>query len=98
MFKAITKGGWHLTISGDKEVYIHHTAGHQSHFVARFKYARPGQNAKAFAKFLVANFTPEQYFERMRAGHAPLQILAAYGFVSPNQRMALAAKINAAAI
>lgn len=49
-------------------------------FVARFKYMRPGANAKHFVKFLVANFTVEEYFAELAAGKAPAEILRIKGY------------------
>lgn len=49
-------------------------------FVARFKYgAQKGRKAK-FVKFLIENFTVEEYFAAYDAGKAPLQILEEKGF------------------
>jgi hypothetical protein len=43
-------------------------------FVARFKYSGPFTMSK-FRKELIANHTPEEYFEAYNAGKAPLEIL-----------------------
>jgi len=43
-------------------------------FVARFKYSGPFTMAK-FRKELIANHTPDSYFEAYNAGKAPLEIL-----------------------
>jgi hypothetical protein len=78
--------GWNLSIGGSTEVYIHHVDANGAYqFVARFKHARPKTNAKAFAKFLQANFTPAEYFARYADGIPPLTILNEKGYVSPNQ-------------
>ena len=50
-------------------------------FVARFKYSR-GDRA-SFTKFLIANFTVEEYFSRLNAGETPVGILRSKGWVSP---------------
>lgn len=47
-------------------------------FVARFKY-RGGRRAP-FQKFLIANFTVDEYFSRLSAGETPLGILMSKGF------------------
>jgi hypothetical protein len=43
-------------------------------FVARFKYSGPFTMAK-FRKELIANHTPDSYFEEYSNGKAPLEIL-----------------------
>ena len=48
--------------------------GPERKFVARFKYSGPFTMAK-FCKELIANHTPESYFEAYDAGKAPLEIL-----------------------
>lgn len=81
------KNGWNLALDGFSQEFtlINRDEFGNAHFVARFKYARPKTNARAFARFLVANFTPLQYFAELDAGKAPLTILKARGFVSPNE-------------
>ncbi len=48
--------------------------GPERKFVARFKYSGPFTMAK-FRKELIANHTPESYFEEYSNGKAPLEIL-----------------------
>ena len=48
--------------------------GPERKFVARFKYSGPFTMSK-FRKELIANHTPEEYFEAYNAGKAPLEIL-----------------------
>jgi hypothetical protein len=48
--------------------------GPERKFVARFKYSGPFTMSK-FRKELIANHTPESYFEAYDAGKAPLEIL-----------------------
>jgi hypothetical protein len=48
--------------------------GDDRKFVARFKYSGPFTMAK-FRKELIANHTPEYYFEAYEDGKAPLEIL-----------------------
>ncbi len=59
-------------------------------FVARFKYHRPAANANHFVKFLIANFTVEEYFAALDAGKAPAEILREKGYVSLNMQKAIA--------
>lgn len=60
------------------------TNGPERAFVARFKYARKGAEARRFAGFLVKHFTPGEYFAAMASGLSPLPILQAKGYVSIN--------------
>ncbi len=61
--------------------------GPNRRFVGRFKYMRPGANAKAFVKFLIANFTVEEYFELLEVKRmAPAEILRTKGYESPNEK------------
>jgi hypothetical protein len=76
--------GWTLNWMSGREIYLRNG----NDFVARFKYLNPGTNCRAFAKFLVKNFTPAEYFAAYRAGIPPMSILEARGFVSPNRRAA----------
>ncbi|PZR79770.1 MAG: hypothetical protein DI537_40640 [Stutzerimonas stutzeri] len=71
------------------------TYGPNRDFIARFKYMRPAANAKHFVKFLIANFTVEEYAAARAAGKAPAEILREKGYVSLNE--ANAAKRRAAA-
>jgi len=47
-------------------------------FVARFKYNKPLY--PKFKKFLIQNFTPDEYFAEMAKGVSPLQALQNKGF------------------
>jgi hypothetical protein len=58
----LIKDGQYLVFGSDRK------------FVARFKYSGPFTMAK-FRKELIANHTPESYFEAYNAGKAPLEIL-----------------------
>jgi hypothetical protein len=58
----LIKDGQYLVFGSDRK------------FVARFKYSGPFTMAK-FRKELIANHTPEEYFEAYSAGKAPLEIL-----------------------
>lgn len=91
-----TPSGWNLTWGTGSEIWMNHSElGLPSRFVARFKYAKPGTNARAFAKFLTANFSPAEYFAARDAGTSPLTILESKGYVSPNMKAAKAAAANA---
>lgn len=59
-------------------------------FAFRFKYG--GKGIPDFRRFLVANFTVEEYFSRLEAGEAPLAILESKGYVLPHIRQDLEAK------
>jgi hypothetical protein len=56
-------------------------------FVARFKYARGGK--ASFIKFLIKNFTVEEYFGLLESGNAPLQIAESKGYLLPHIKKAL---------
>lgn len=62
-----------FTYSGE---YLHY----RGQFVARFKYSAQKRRKAAFMKFLMQNFTPEEYFAEREAGEAPLMILIKKGF------------------
>jgi hypothetical protein len=69
------------------------TYGPTRRFVGRFKYSRPGENSRDFVKFLIANFTVEEYFdltEKQRM--APAEALRTKGYVSVNERSARASQ------
>jgi hypothetical protein len=71
---------WNVSIEGSSEVYVMNGTD----FVARFKYANPKSSARHFVKFLVKNFTPQEYAAELATGKAPLTILQTKGFVSYN--------------
>lgn len=80
------KNGWDLsklTIEGSSEVYVRY----EGKFVARFKYANKKKSAKHFRDFMVANFTPEEYFT-IAQKNAPLTVLQTKGYVSYNMGIA----------
>ena len=54
-------------------------------FVARFKYG----GGADFKRFLIKNFTVEEYFGRLADGELPLPILESKGFISTNMKKAL---------
>lgn len=54
-------------------------------FVARFR----NGGWREFKKFLVNNYSPEEYFARLDDGLAPLQVLMEKGYMSPNMKRSL---------
>jgi len=90
MIDTINKGNWQLVLSGGSQMAYVHTNDHL--FIARFKYGRAVSSARHFIKFLVANFTPEEYLAKIAAGKAPLEILNEKGYVSLNMQRALKMK------
>lgn len=58
-------------------------------FVARFKYGRSG--LAGWISFMIKNISVEEYFKAYNAGNAPLQILEAYGYISPQMKKAIKA-------
>jgi hypothetical protein len=71
-------------------MYLHYIHNGERRFVARFKYVRGGQSD--WIKFMIANFTVEEYFAAMDAGVAPLKIMEAKGYVLPHIRKWLKAR------
>ena len=64
-------------------------------FVARFKHRGPVTKAK-FIRTLVKHYTPAEYFARLDAGRAPLQVLMDDGilvFDHPNMKFTLDGKV-----
>lgn len=59
---------------------------YQGKFVARFKYNKKSVND--FKKFLIANFSTEEYFSRIQK-EAPLEILESKGYLLPLIRKCL---------
>lgn len=56
-------------------------------FIARFRYRGGGK--ASFLSFLIKNFTVEEYLTRAAGKEAPLEILNAKGYISPNVRKVL---------
>ena len=83
-----------------KEEFNYHggylTYGADHKFIARFKYQKGDK--PSFLRFLIANFTPEEYFARYANGESPLGILESKGFVLPRIQKYLTAKANSAII
>jgi ribosomal protein L31 len=56
-------------------------------FVARFKYNK--RDKASFQKFLIANFTCEEYFNHMeKYNMGPLEVLIGKGWMTPAQKRA----------
>ena len=56
--------------------------GPERKFVANF--AKRGGGKADFVKFLIKNFTVEEYFDRMAAGETPLKIAEDKGYFLPH--------------
>ncbi len=69
-----------FSIGSGSEVWVEY----EGRFVGRFKYKSPKANANHFVKFLIANFSVEEYFEKRDAGMAPSKILEEKGYVNFN--------------
>lgn len=79
----MAKGDW------DKN-FFHYSGGYLTYnakFVARFKYLRNGMGD--FKKFLVTNFTPDEYFALLEKRDTPIGILQTKGYVQPHIRKEL---------
>ena len=85
--------GWNIRFDGTRsEVHVYHSdptvppGTHPYRFVARFKYARPMANARHFVRFLVANFTPAEFFAAREDASQPppAAVLRSKGYVSLN--------------
>lgn len=57
-------------------------------FVARFKYSK---DWGTFKTFLIKNFTPAEYFDRLGSGDSPLGILGSKGYVPTHVKKYLVA-------
>ena len=64
----------------DQEAFTYHGGylNYMGKFVARFKYVN---DHKSFKTFLMKNFHPVEYFERLASGDSPLGILGSKGYV-----------------
>lgn len=71
-----------LWMSGDCLMYL--VYGETPRFIARFKYGKRGLGS--FKKFLMQNFTMEEYFAEMDKRIPPLRILESKGYVSPRKK------------
>ena len=64
-------------------MYLNYGSGQytkDARFVARFKYNK--RDRSSFVKFLIANFTVDEYFSALKI-YAPSRILTAKGWISP---------------
>lgn len=75
--------------SFDRETFIQNSeyVMYDGKFVARFKYQKSAIGS--FIKFLINNFTVEEYFNRMEDGEAPLKIAESKGYILPHIRRIL---------
>ena len=60
--------------------YIFYLEGKDIKFVARLKYGTK-TSAPSFRRFLIDNFTVEEYFERITNNEMPLDILKSKGYL-----------------
>ena len=65
---------------GDNCNYIFYLEGKDIKFVARLKYGAK-TSAPSFRRFLIDNFTVEEYFERITNNEMPLDILRSKGYL-----------------
>ena len=62
-------------------MYLNYGTGYyRARFVARFKYNK--RDKASFVKFLIANFTVEEYFNALK-NEAPATVLESKGWISP---------------
>lgn len=83
-----TVNGWNMRLFNYQAGYLtygqYFTADEK--FVARFKYSAQRNRKAGFIKFLVNNFTPEEYFSRTanradgKLGETPLGVLESKGY------------------
>lgn len=71
-----------FVITGTRgEYWVHYN----QKFVGRFKHGSPKASANHFIKFLIKNFTVEEYFKKLEEpDNAPLTVLTEKGYVSYN--------------
>jgi hypothetical protein len=70
---------------------------YEGKFIARFKHANAASCSRYFVRFLIANFTVEEYFDLREQPHpiakgvklAPSEVLATKGFIDFNTRKAM---------
>jgi len=70
-------------------MYIHYRKNDYDKpmFVARLKHQK--KDNRRFKKFLIENFTVEEYFLKMTEGYSPLEIVEQKGFISSNIKRVL---------
>ena len=77
------KTGWDMSLFNYNYGYLTYGKlySRTDKFVARFKYSAQKRRKNAFVKFLVANFTPEEYFQRIeKNAESPLSVLESKGY------------------
>lgn len=75
--------GWNTSLFNYSAGYLTYGVkySHSEKFVARFKYAAQKRRKGAFVKFLVNNFTPDEYFTATIEGcQTPLSALVGKGY------------------
>ena len=71
-----------IVVSGTRGEYW---VSYENQFVARFKHGSAKASANHFIKFLVKNFTVEEYFAKLeQPNSAPVRVLEEKGYVSYN--------------
>lgn len=86
-FDAYQDGQRVADISSGEECWVHSIMQHEGHgivtdFMARFKYARPMENAKRWLTFILERMTVAEYMDLREAGKAPLTIATDLGYDS----------------
>lgn len=71
--------------------YLDYRTEGKSRFVARFSYPSMRRDKGSFIRFLIKNFTVEEYFNRLDAGESPLKILESKGYIMPHVKKLLKA-------
>lgn len=79
----MAEGDWKPQYFVTSGSYVYYNA----RFVARFKYMK--SNIADFKRFLIKNFTPDEYFARLAAGSTPLDVLETKGYMPLHVRTAL---------
>ena len=65
--------------------YGEYWVSYDNQFVGRFKHGAPKASANHFIKFLIKNFTVEEFFAKMaKPDSAPVRILEEKGYLSYN--------------
>lgn len=70
---------------GSERWVTYYIEGKGYQFIGRFKYMNPGRCANHFVKFLIKNFTVEEYFKLVNEDRmSPLHVLQTKGYVNYN--------------
>lgn len=76
--KDAVKNGWKaelLRIPTSAPAYV----TYDGKFVARYKYSHLLRIMRVHLRYLVRNFTPEEYFAQLDAGKSPIEIMESKG-------------------